>query len=66
MKTLDEILAPLVDKTYDELKPLAVDMGMSVDTLYKITKGYTRRPSFQHMRVIAEFLDRKGGRGIAA
>lgn len=53
MKTLDEILAPLQEKTYDELKPVALAIGLSVDTLYKITKGYTRRPSFEHVRKIA-------------
>ena len=53
MKTLDEILAPIADKTYDELKPVAAEIGLSVDTLYKITKGYTRRPSFEHVRKIA-------------
>ena len=55
MKTLDEILAPLADKTYDELKPVAIEIGLSVDTLYKITKGYTRRPSFEHVRKIAAY-----------
>lgn len=55
MKTLDEILAPLADKTYDELRPIALTIGLSVDTLYKITKGYTRRPSFEHVRKIAAY-----------
>ena len=59
METLDEILAPLADKTYDELKPIAPVIGLSVDTLYKITKGYTRRPSFQHVRLIAEYTTAK-------
>lgn len=59
MRTLDEILLPLADKTYDELKPLAPEIGLPVDTLYKITKGYTRRPSFQHVRLIAEYFERK-------
>lgn len=59
MKTLDEILAPLADKTYDELKPVAVQIGLSVDTLYKITKGYTRRPSFEHVRKIAGYKARR-------
>ena len=58
MKTLDEILAPLADKTYDELKPVALEIGLSVDTLYKITKGYTRRPSFEHVRKIASYKER--------
>jgi len=59
MKTLEEILAPLADKTYDELKPVAIKIGLSVDTLYKITKGYTRRPSFEHVRKIAGYVERK-------
>ena len=59
MRTLDEILAPLEGKTYDELKPIAPAIGLPVDTLYKIVKGYTRRPSFAHVRLIANHFEEK-------
>ena len=60
MQTLDEILAPLADKTYDELRPLAPIIGLPHDTLYKIIKGYTRKPSFHNVRLIALHTCKRG------
>ena len=59
MKTLDEIIAPISDKTYDELRPISDAIGLPLDTLYKIIKGYTRRPSFEHVRKIAVYCGGK-------
>ncbi|MFA6244191.1 MAG: hypothetical protein WC655_24830 [Candidatus Hydrogenedentales bacterium] len=62
MKTLDEIIATIAGKTYDELKPIAPKIGLPLDTLYKIIKGYTRRPSFEHVRRIAVYLEGRRAR----
>lgn len=60
MRTLDEILDPIADHTYDELKPIASEIGIPVDTLYKITRGYTRKPSYDAIRRIANYLEAQG------
>ena len=57
MRTLDEILEPLADQTYEQLKPVAVEVGLPVDTLYKIIKGYTLKPSYEAVRKIAAYLE---------
>ena len=57
MKPLYDVLAPLEGMTYEELKPVAAEAGLPVDTLYKIVKGYTRRPSYNHVRLISQYLE---------
>lgn len=52
---LDDILQPFRGLTFDQLKPVAVELGVPHGTLYRVVKGYTKNPRYETLRKMTAF-----------
>lgn len=59
---LDDIVQPFKGMTFDQLKPVAVELGVPHGTLYRVVKGYTKNPRYETLRKMAVFKGGNAGR----
>lgn len=52
---IDEILSPFAEIHETELTRMATACGVPRGTLWKILRGYTRRPSYESIRRISRY-----------
>lgn len=57
MQSIEEVVAPLLEKSIDELRAIAPAVGLDADAIFRIVQGHTRRPSFEHVRRIANWVE---------
>lgn len=57
MQTVEEVVAPLIAKSFEEMRPIAREIGLDVETVYAIVQGHTRRPSYEFVRRIATWIE---------
>lgn len=55
LMNLDDIVQPFKGMTFDQLKPVAVELGVPHGTLYRVVKGYTKNPRYETIKKMAAF-----------
>lgn len=59
---LESILEPYRGLTFDQLKPIATEIGVPHGTLYRVVKGYTKNPRYLTLARMQNFKGVNAGR----
>lgn len=55
MQTLETIIAPFTGLTFDQLRPVAAQLGIPHGTLYRVVKRYTKNPRYETLVKMAAY-----------
>lgn len=55
MQTLEAIIAPFSGLTFDQMRPVAEQIGVPHGTLYRVVKGYTKNPRYRTLEKMAAY-----------